>query len=778
MKRVGAGLVFLATLAALTKSSAQNLDRIVIDAVELRGLERVSESLVRSQIEIHPGDSFDDLALLRSAAGRDIRRLYALGLFTTIRTDIETRDGQTVLIYTFQEEKIIDQIRIVGNKKLKDRQIRGVITWREGDAFVPEAYDEERNAILNLYRSKGFLNTTVDIVVEPIAPSRVRVTFIIDEGKKARISDIKIYGNEALSNRKIKRVMKTRQAFWFIGGRYDQDKFEADLTGVLNAYGDVGRLEAEIARTEFEYSDNGKHVLISIYINEGPEYHVDSLAFAGNFVYADREMLPQTKLRKGDVHNKSQVTADAEALQKLYTDSGYINAKVVPQVTLDKEAKTTTVVYQVNEDQLKYVREIRIRGNDVTKDEVVRRMILLQPGERYDQSLVQGSVRRLNASQFFEDTPRLGLEDVPGNDRYTNVLLDVTEGKTGNFNFGGAFNTDSGFGGFGELRLNNFDITNWPTFSGGGQQFSTRFFIGNKQTNLRVGFTDPEFLGYPLSVGVDAYSERFSGTGASKFTTDTTGGSLRIGKSLSQFNTLSSALTFRSTQITDLDTFVNPALRELQDPGSTLSLTLAFNRNTANDFRDPTRGGDHTFSAEVANFGLDNDFVKLGHDSTWYYGPKAWKKISFAFHTREDIGFPFGDKEFIPINERFFAGGSSTLRGYDFRAVGPKALTFRVVDGRVITDREPIGGELRILNTFEAKYIVNDLIRLYAFTDSGAVFIKPEDFEFGEFKFSVGLGLGINVPLLGPLRIDYGIPLNPDADQGHGQLHLQSAIRF
>lgn len=768
-----AGLWVVAALATFSGAWAQESGRVVLDAVEVRGLERVSESLVRSQIEIKPGDTLD-----YRAVQRDLRRLYPIGYFATIGAELSQAGGKNILTYVFVEERVIDEIRIQGNKKLKARQLRGAISWHEGQAFVREGYGEERDAILNLYRSKGFLNTTVDIIVEPIAPSRVRVTYQIVEGRKARIKSIDFIGNEALSQRKLKRTIKTRRAYWFIGGRYDEEKFEADLAKVLDAYGNVGRLEAKIASTDFNYGRNGKRLDIDISVVEGPEYTIETLSTANNTVYSDDELAPLIWSKQGEVHNKGQVNEDAGRILKLYGDSGYVDARVTPQVTLNREAHTTSVTHQITEDEITYIREVRITGNAITKDEVIRRNVMLKPGERFDGNLKAISERRLAQTDYFANPPILRLEGEDENDRFANVLVDVEEGKTGDFNFGGAFNTEEGFGGFGELRFRNFDILNPPSFSGGGQQFSSRFFIGTRRANIRVGLTDPEFLGYPFSLGVELFNERYQGSGASDITIETLGGSLTIGKRLSTFNTMSLTLAFRDTEISDLDTFVDPELRELEAPGSTLSLTLGFNRNTTDSLRDPTRGADHSLSVETADFGLDNSFVSLNHDSTWFYGLRRWEKVSFSFRTREGIAFPFGDKEFVPLNERFFAGGSNTLRGYDFRDVGPKAETFRIEDGEVIIDTEPVGGELRLLNTVEAKYKLNDIIRLYLFADSGAVFFRPEDFNFEDFRFSVGVGVGITVPFLGPFRIDYGYPLNPDGSQGNGQIHLQSSISF
>ncbi|MDK1021450.1 MAG: POTRA domain-containing protein, partial [Candidatus Hydrogenedentes bacterium] len=340
---------------------AQTRESILLDAVEIRGLEGINEQLIRSQLEVQAGQAFS-----RPAVSRDIRRLYELGFFTTISVDLDTSTDRNILTYFFEEERFVRELRIVGNKKVKDRQIRGVLSWREGDRFYKEGYAQERDAVLELYRKKGFVNATVDIVAEKISPSRMRVTYILNEGRKARIRKIHFEGNDALSDRRLKRIIKTRRAYWFFGGRYKDEKFEADLFNVIEAYADIGRLEAEVYSTDFEFNKNGKRIAISIFIEEGPEYHVETIDIASNFAFADEELWIHVHVDSGDVHNKSQINNDALAMQNRYTDNGYINARVVPQVTLDKAKKTTHVVHQVREGELKYIREIDITGNSVT----------------------------------------------------------------------------------------------------------------------------------------------------------------------------------------------------------------------------------------------------------------------------------------------------------------------------------------------------------------------------------------------------------------------------
>lgn len=740
-----------------------------VDAVAIQGLERVSEQMVRSQMEVKAGQTANPRAV-----ARDLRRLYGLGFFATIRVDLDSSGGRTVLTYLFVEKRLIEEVTVIGNDKVKTREIRGVLSWKEGDSFDREGYGEERDAILDLYRSKGFLNASVDIVVRDTQTSRVQVTYLIDEGKKARIRSIDFSGNSIFTDRKLRKIIKTRRARWFLGGKYDEDNFEVDLRKIVEEYGNYGHLEADVPSTEFAYSPNGKKLEITIRLSEGPEYTVESLEIAGNIVYDDDELMRTVRVHAGDVHNRAQVEDDADFMRKGYEDGGYVNARVTPQVTLDREKKTTHVVHQITENELIYIREIKVTGNSVTKDDVVRRSILIAPGDRYDGTALRASNSRLEASRYFEET-RITLEDVEGDDRHANLLVDVDEGRTGNFNFGGGYSTEEKLGGFTEVKFTNFDITNWPSFSGGGQQFSTRLSLGAVRTQYNISFTDPEIGGYPFALGFDFYDESYHTTGGSSFTQNTQGAQLRLGKSLSPYLSVRTALRFSDVDITDLGTgiFLTRDYRILTDPGTTISNTWGIQRNTLDHYRDPTTGSTHSFAIEVAGLGGDNKFIKFDHDSTWYRSYGAEKKWVFSLRFREGLSAPYGSSELVPLQDRYFAGGTSTVRGYDTREIGPKERTFVFLG-----EREAIGGELRLITNVEAKYKLSDLLRFYTFFDLGGVWKEIGDFDLDGYRYSVGVGFGIDVPRIGPMRIDYGFPLNPDDDQGNGEIHLTTGFRF
>jgi outer membrane protein insertion porin family len=759
----------LLTLCMLSAGlvSAQESDGFTVREIRVEGLVRISDAAVRAQLETQAGAGYD-----AGAVARDIRRLMDMGFFDTVDAKVEQAGNEVNLIYTVEEKRLIEQIHIIGNKRIKSRVIRSALTMREGGSFEPEMFENERQAVLDLYQGKGFANTAVDVVAENVGPSRVRLVYTITEGNKARIKKITFVGNDHMKSRRLRKVMKTKQARWFLASRYDEEKFAADLNNVTDAYGELGYLEAKVASTDMEYSSNGKRIDITLYLEEGDQYTLDSLDITRNIVYDDDDLLGAIKVHPGSVHNKVQVGKDVEAIEQGYQDSGYIDAHVTPQITLDRENKTTNVVYHVDEGNLKYLREIRITGNDITKDEVIRRQMLLIPGERYDGAAVSESENRIQNTRFF-DKVRITFDETD-DELFTDLRVNVEEGKTGMFNFGAGYSTEDKLGVYTEMRLSNFDLFNWPRFSGAGQVLRLRTQIGERRNEYSVSFTEPEFLGYPLSFGVDAFDESYEVRGAARYKEKIRGGQLRLGKSLSPYVFAQSIWRFQETDLSQFSRWAHPEIKKQEGRSTTIANRWQIERNTLDSNFDASRGSVHILAAEIAGFGGDHDFLRFEHDSTWYRALGQKEKWVLSLRARHGIMTTYGSSDFIPLQERFYAGGTTTVRGYRNRDIGPKVREYRWWG-----DHFAIGGNTRFVYNAEAKYRVTDIFRLYGFADAGGVWEDAGDVDFGDFNYSVGAGIGFNVPMFGPIRVDYGYPLNPKKHQSSsGRLHMSTGFRF
>jgi len=760
-------LLLISGMVCVGIAGAQEGEARIIRDISFDGLLRISDAAARAQLETQVGAAYD-----AGAVARDIKRLMDLGFFDAVDAKVEEAGGEIILTYAVVEKRLIDQILIVGNRKIKSRVIRAALTMREGGSFEPEMFENERQAVLDLYKGKGFANTTVDVTAENIGPSRVRLVYTIGEGKKARIKSITFVGNDHMKTKRLRKVMKTKQARWFFSSRYDEDKFAADLTNITDAYGELGFLEAKVASTDMEYSNNGKRIDITMYLEEGPQYSMNSLDIARNIVYDDEDLLDVVKVHPGDVHNKVQVSKDVAAIQQGYQDSGYIDAVVTPQITLDRENKTTNVVYHVEEGNLKYLREIKITGNDITKDEVIRRQMLLIPGERYDGAAVTESENRIQNTRFF-DKVRITFDETD-DELFTDLRVNVEEGKTGVFNFGAGYSTEDRLGVYTEMRLSNFDLFNWPRFSGAGQVLRLRTQIGERRNEYSISFTEPEFLGYPVSFGVDLFDESYEVRGAARYKEEIRGGQLRLGKSLSPYVFAQSIWRFQETDLSQFSRWVHPEIRKQEGRSTTIANRWQIERNTLDSNFDPTRGSVHVLAAEIAGFGGDHNFLRFEQDSTWYRALGEKEKIVLSLRARHGIMTTYGSSDYIPLQERFYAGGTTTVRGYRNRDIGPKVREYRWWG-----DHFAVGGDTRFVYNAEVKYRVTDIFRLYGFADAGAVWADAGDIDFGDFNYSVGAGVGFNVPMFGPIRVDYGYPLNPNKNQSSsGRLHMSTGFRF
>lgn len=747
---------------------AQNYDGRSVGAVNFSGLERISEQVVRAKAEVQPGQAYNGRAV-----ARDIRRLYDLGYFSHIRAEVAEAPEGLTLTYVVQEKRFVSEVKVLGNDKLKMRRVLGALTMREGDAFLEEALAGEREAVLALYESKGYANTTVDIASEVIGANRVRLIYTIQEGRKARINEIAFEGNEALRDSDLRKTMSTKRRWWFLGGKYEEEKFEADLQKVVDTYGNHGHLEAGIENVDMVYTPDGKRLNIAVAVAEGPEYSVGSLDFSENVVFDGGEMVEQIEVTPGEVHNKGQLTKDAQLLQQMYQDSGYVNARVVPQVTLDKENQTTNVVHRVEEGDLKYVRQIDVTGNEVTRDEVIRRQIALAPGERYDGTALEYSKRSLERLEYF-DKVRLTLNDVDGSSAYTDVLADVDEGRTGNFLFGGGFSTDEGLGGYGELRLRNFDISNWKTFTGAGQQLRIRADLGSQRDNYLLSFTDPEVGGYPFSFGFDVYDRSYKYDGGVDYTEENRGVQLRLGKALSNRLYVSWLMRYDSTEVSDLAfwTRFDRSVPQQRNEETIIRTGLQLEYNSTDRQFETTEGTRQTLNMELAGLGGDHEFYKITLDSEWWFSLDDEKKWVLSFRTREGYVKDYGSSDYVPLQDRMYAGGTGSVRGYDMRDIGPRSRDWFFYDDFAV------GGNMNWITNTEIKYAATDILRVYAFFDTGGVW--SDEFFYGDedIQMSAGIGLGARIPQFGPVRMDYGFAINPRNDQPSGRLHLSTGFAF
>ncbi|MCK5557747.1 MAG: outer membrane protein assembly factor BamA [Candidatus Hydrogenedentes bacterium] len=755
-------LSILETFTPLSVVRAQYEGR-PIKEVRVTGNRLVSDQQILSRIETKPGD-----LVHKGAIRRDIKRIFKLGHFKTILVDVTEVEGGVTVGFIVSEKGRVGEIRVMGHTKVKEKDIKDAISLRIGESYDSSALGDDAETIRKLYEKKGFSNAKVYIDVEEIATSRVRLTYSITEGRKARIRAINIEGNTVFTDAEIRKRMSTRTAkLRFIGGIYDEEKFQEDLQLITAVYEEKGYVESRITDTSFDYSPNGKSMFITVRLDEGSQYHVASVQLQGNEIFGDDEIISLLRLKQEDVFNRAQVARDGAAVSVFYSDAGYIYAAVHPQVTLDREKKVSHILLSIREGELIYLGQIEITNNVKTKDEVIRRELTIYPGERFDAKKIRRSVEKVRNLGFFEEQrpPELSTRpsELPG---VEDLLINVTEKETGALYFGAGYSSDQALVGSLSLDLWNVDIANPPKFTGAGQRLRLGLQSGRLREMYSLSFTDPYFLGYPLLFGVDIFKDRREFIHHNDFSEDRVGAGFRFGKRLSEYVRSSLGLRYDEIEIGDIGIDVTQEIWKEQGTRSTASIIWVVERNSLDYILDPRTGTVNRGTLEVAGAGAvaDTDFIKLDQDYSRYF-PLSDKWV-LSVHETAGYVTEYGRSDRVPIFERFFVGGTSSVRGYDERDIGPKSDDIF---------HDPIGGNVRLVTNLEISYAITDILRGYIFTDSGTAWLDIEDADLSDMKYSAGLGIGIRTPI-GPLRVDYGVPINPDTDQGSGRIHFRVGL--
>ncbi|RJP74528.1 MAG: outer membrane protein assembly factor BamA [Candidatus Abyssobacteria bacterium SURF_17] len=734
---------------------AQSEEGLPVISVQIEGNRLVSAQLIRAQLRVREGNP-----LSRADVQRDIQRLFSLGYFSDIKVDVARQDDGVAVTYIVAERKIIREVLILGNKKVKEEDLRAVLSLRRGDTYIPKTIDKDVLAIREVYRGKGYSEVTVNASYREISPTEVEVVYEILEGKKARVREIIIEGNTALTDKAIRKGMQTKARFLWFGGFFDEKIFKEDLDRIEDMYADHGYIDAQVTDAQVEFFAEGERVRLQIFVAEGDQYFIDSVAVDGNTVFDDTRLLQIVKSETGTYYNRSQVEREALAIQDFYSDQGYILANVRPRPAIDRDAKEVQVTYQVSERDLIYVAKVDIEGNVKTKDAVIRRELTIVPGERFDGSKIRRSRQKLLNTQYFKD---VYIDTEPTDEqRYRNLIFEVEEQKTGTFNFGAGYSSNDALIGQIQITQNNFDLFNPPTFTGAGQKFQVALRPGTILSEYQLSITEPYFMGYPFAAGFDLY---FIDREYDDYDQQNVGAGLRVGKRITDFSSLGLSYNFSEYDISNVDDDAPQTIKDEEGTRTKSSMALNFTNDTRDSYLDPTAGHRYTSSLELAGgpLGAETDVVKLVGEARWYR-PLGDK---FVLLTRLEAGVAeeYGDSDFVPLFDRFFAGGSNSVRGYDYRDVGPRE------------DDDPIGGKTKFEGTLELSYPLIDIIKGYGFFDFGQVWREIDDFGQGKINTSVGLGVGLRTPI-GPIRLDYGFPLNPNDDQGSGRIHFTTGLSF
>jgi len=736
-------------------SQEQDPDEIRVTDIQIIGQKAVSTQTILIQLKTKTGTAFN-----QSVLSQDLKRLYATGYFSDINVEVQDQENGKKVIFTVREKPVLTEITIQGNKALKEDDLRSQISSNVKDFLDSQQIKEDISIIKKSYIRKGYSQAKIDSQIDINEPTnQATCTITINEGPRVRVEKITVKGNRAFKTKKILKWMSTRRNTLLTSGFFKQEVFDQDLEKIEYFYKDQGYLDATI-KHDFEY--NRKKMYITLTIEEGHQYLTGDISIKGNKLYPDSELSTQLELKTGDIFSDIAVRQQAYKVQEYYFERGYIETRVGFNHILNSQTGKLDVIFSVKEGGLFYVNRIDIQGNLKTRDVVIRRELRILPGERFDGTKIQRSRERLYNLGFFEE---VNFDTKPSEkpDR-KDMVVKVKETKTGEFSFGAGYSSIDHIIGFLQVTQKNFDWRNYPTFTGDGQKLRFRAEFGSRRKDYELSFTEPWIFNRPISFGFDLYSRTSQ---RRDYDETRRGGDIRLGKALGEYTRIDGMYKAEQVKIFDVASDAVSDVRLEEGTNIISSTTISLTRDTRDNVFNPVKGSLKRSSLQLAGgpFFGDKDFAKIDLLTSWYYN--ILKKTVLELKLRGGYVENYGDTERVPIYERFFAGGATTIRGYEDQYIGP------------IQNGDPVGGKTMLLGNLEYTIPLVKNLKTALFYDTGYVWSKPSDIDPSDVRSSIGAGIRIKTPI-GPVKLDYGYGLDYTSDDKdhNGRFHFSMSHGF
>jgi outer membrane protein insertion porin family len=716
----------------------------IVRAIEVEGGQRIEPDVIFLRIRTREGDR-----VKRKTIREDIRTIMETGYFRQVIVEALPVPGGVKIIYHIEERPTVREVRYEGVKELEEDDLIEVVTIQVNTFLNIGALKENVEKIRKLYANEGYFRANVEYEAEPYGANQVNVIFKVQENEEIKVRQVTFLGNHRFSDKQLGKILQTKKksllSFITSSGAYKEDMLQDDVTRLTLWYLDHGYLQFSAKPPLTLSTEKGMYVFFIL--EEGEQFTVKSLQWENASEEEQFILTGFQTLQPGQIFSRQKLTDDITAMTDYYSDQGYAFAEIIPLYFPDEAALTVDVIYRIQKGEKYYIGDIRIAGNTKTRDKVVRRQMAMIEGDLYSSSMLRFSKSEIERLGYFEGV-NVNME--PGSEsNLLDVVVSVKEGQTGTLSGGAGFSSTDQF-----ILMANITQSN---LFGRGQVLSLNAEIGGTRQNFSLSFTEPWLFDIPLSAGMDAFNtERVY----QDFTRRSVGGALRLGYELRQFVRGNVMYKYEEVEVKDVSQLASITLRAEEGTASVSSMTFSVVHNTLDNPMFPMRGFMNIGTAEFAGtfLGGTTDFVKFQVD-TGVYLPVIW---GTTVHLRARAGWGEGlGGDRLPVFERYFVGGISTVRGFDVRSLGPK------VNGVLI------GGNKELIFNVEYIFPIAPSLKLrgLVFFDAGNAFGEDESIKFKNLRFSVGGGFQWFSPM-GPLTFVLGFPLDPEEGED------ASAVQF
>ncbi len=717
----------------------------------IKGNNRIEEDAIRRIIKIKEGDLYN----LKDITD-ELKAIYKMGYFDDIRVEAQNVEGGKSITFSITEKPTVRNILVKGNTRVyDDDDIKEVLTIRKGSILNSNIIQSDMRRIEELYKEKNYHNVNVSFDVYALEDFQADIEYNIDEGEKFQISKINIVGNSAISSAKLKGLMGTSEKGIFSwitsAGDLNQENLNQDQARLTAFYHNNGYVQARVGEPEVKFEEDG--IVITIRIDEGPQFKVGEVTIAGDLIIPQEQLLGRIKITEEEYYDREMLRLDVITLTDIYADEGYAYTDISPRIDQDTENLVVNIIFDIDKGKQVYFEEITISGNTKTRDKVIRRQLKVYEQELYGGQRLKRSVQNLYRLDFFEDI-KVNTTKGSGDDKMR-LRLDVVEKNTGAFSFG------AGFG-----NVENFFLTASVAernLFGRSQTLSLKGQLGNKTTKFTLSFTEPWLFDIPLSAGADLYNWNYR---FSDYDKDSIGGNLRLGYPIIDYTRGYLSYNYDVANIRNVSNDAADSIKNDKGRNVKSSIGTRIRYDSRDQPFHPTKGSAHDANFEFAGLGGNIGFTKYTAETSWYYR-LVWQLIG-VLHAKAGYVKELKGKT-LPDYDKFYMVGIDALRGFERDDLSP-----------LDKDDAEVGGNKFLQFNAELRFPLLEEAGLYGvgFFDTGNIKKEGENIELDDLRESAGLGIRWQSPM-GPIRLEYGWILDrKSTDHGPGAWEFSMATSY
>ena len=718
---------------------------VLVKELTVEGNRRVQEAVILGRVKTTLGGPFNT-----SQLSEDVRSVFALGFFDDVQVKVEDFEGGVKISFMVAERPFVRDVDFAGNKKATTAELLEKIDLKLGSVYNPVDVQRARERMKDFYEDEGYFEVQITPDIEKFADGDVKVLFTINEGRQMKIDRIVIRGNKGLTDTQIKEAMATQERqYYILRGTVQRQRLEDDVERILGLYNDHGFIHARVESHEVTVDREKARVIINLVVVEGAQHLVSGVTVTGVTLLPESEILRQVKLKAGDVFSRGKIRESVKGLEELYSNVGRASAEINPRIEQLPDNRIA-IVFDINEGPTVYVERINIAGNVRSQDKILRREFQMAEGDIFTLRKLQRSRQRLVNLGYFE---KVEVTTAPGADKTKIVVnVDVTERPTGVFSIGGGYSSQDSILGTIDLSQNNF--------LGRGWQASIRLRAGANTQQGIISFTEPWLFDRPLAAGFDLFNTRRQFI---EYDYEQLGGAIRFSHPFEEYWRWNALYRLSRDEISSIEGTLNTALEAERGARITSLVQGSVSRDSRDNFQAPTRGTTLTFIADVAGLGGDSRFVKAVSSVT-HFQP-IWFGHILSGRLEGGYGVGWGGEE-LPLFERFYLGGSNSVRSYKSRQISPKD-----------ENGTRIGGTTEVLGNIEYIVPLPFNVRAAVFVDVGNVYGFGTKFDLTDLRTALGGGLRWLSPF-GPIRVDYGFNLDPRPGDKSGAFNFSVGSPF